>query len=248
VVVAVDGAYPPTVDVARGLGAEVVEIATNAGSYQARNAALDFLMQGDAPDVVIFTDADCVATPGWVQGHVSALEHADLSGGAVRFTFRHGRPSPAEWVDATRHLKQDVYVAKSGFAATCNLAVRGSVAQGSRFNGHLRTGGDAEFCKRLTTSGARLVYTPDAVVEHPARHLPELLVKIRRLSEGLERQLREGLDYTPPSARPSLTMWRRARAAGHGVGPVWGIAACLLDWSINVRITWTARRNGRGHA
>jgi len=245
VIVAVDGCHPPTIEVARSGGAEVVEITTNGGSYQARNAALDYLNATSTPDVVIFTDADCVATPEWMPGHLHALEHADLSGGAVRFTFRRDQPSPAEWLDAMRHLKQEVYVAKSGFAATCNLAVRGALAQASRFNGQLRTGGDAEFCKRLTASGASLVYTPEAVIEHPARNLHELWTKVHRLAEGLERQLREGLEYTPPSLRPSLSPWRRARAAGHDTGLIWGLVTCLLDWLINVRIAWAVNRSGR---
>ncbi len=236
VVVAVDGGHPATVETARAGGAEVVVLATNVGSYGARNAALDVVMP-DRPDVVLFTDADCVVTPSWIPEHLTALAGAELSGGGVAFTFRGARPTPAEWVDSCRHLNQDVYVARDGYAATCNLAVRGSVLAEARFDASLRTGGDAEFCRRVVAqSGARLVYTPAALIEHPARDLRELRVKVDRLVSGIPRQADRWKDRPVPSRRLTRGIWRRAQRAGHDVGPVWGVLACVLDWSFNVRV------------
>ena len=63
VVVAVDGAAAATVCAAREAGATVVPLAVNRGSYAARNAAVAALER--PVDVVLFTDADCVAGPGW---------------------------------------------------------------------------------------------------------------------------------------------------------------------------------------
>jgi glycosyltransferase involved in cell wall biosynthesis len=236
VVVAVDGGHRATVQVAEAGGAEVVVLDRNAGSYAARNAALDVIMV-DAPDVVLFTDADCVVTAAWVTEHLRALAHADLSGGGVAFTFRGPRPSPAEWVDACRHLNQDVYVARDGYAATCNLAVRGELLKAHRFDASLRTGGDVEFCRRVVArTGARLLYTPDALITHPARGLRELRVKVDRLVRGIPGQAHRWQDRPVPSRRLTRGIWRRAQGAGYDVGLPWGVTACLLDWSFNVRI------------
>lgn len=236
VVVAVDGGHPSTVAVAQAHGAQTVVLPQNGGSYTARNAALDRVLEGPVPDVVLFTDADCVVTPAWLAEHVRALASADLSGGGVRFTFRGTTPSPAEWVDAARHLKQQAYVERDGYAATCNLAVRGDVVAGHRFDGRLRTGGDAEFCRRVVAAGCTLAYTPDALVEHPARDLASLWTKVSRLASGVPGQADRWRDRPLPPRRLTRGVWRRAQAAGHDVGPVWGVTACLLDWALSMRV------------
>jgi glycosyltransferase involved in cell wall biosynthesis len=231
VVVAVDGADPRTVEVAAAHGATVVPVAVRGGSYAARNAALAALP--DDVEAVLFTDADCVVPSHWVTAHLEALSGADLSGGAVRFTFAKERPSPAEWVDACRHLKQQVYVERDGFAATCNLAVRAEVVRRHRFDAGLRTGGDAEFCRRV---GGSLVYTEQAWVEHPARDLRELRRKVSRLASGVPGQAERWRGRPLPSRRLTRGIWRRAQAAGHDVGPVWGVTACVLDWALNLQM------------
>ena len=241
VVVAVDGAHEPTVDTARRHGVTVVPLTVNGGSYTARNAALDALP--DDVEAVLFTDADCVVTPPWVRAHLDALRTADLSGGGVRFTFRGRRPTPAEWVDSVRHLKQEAYVANDGYAATCNLAVRRGVLDRHRFDGRLRTGGDVEFCRRVVAAGGTLVYTPDALVEHPARDLRELLVKVGRIAGGVPGQAERWRHRQPPSTRLTLGVWRRAKRAGHDVRLVpWGVSASLLDWAMTLRIARAVHR------
>ena len=241
VVVAVDGAHPATAAIAERHGATVVRLPVNGGSYAARNAAIDALPSGLA--AVLFTDADCVVTPAWVREHLRALEAADLSGGGVRFTFRRDRPSAAEWVDACRHLKQEAYVTADGYAATCNLAVRPGVLERHRFDARLRTGGDAEFCRRVVAAGSTLVYAPDALVEHPARDLRELVVKVRRICGGVRGQAERWRHRTPPSTRLTLGVWRRARRAGHAVPLVtWGARAALLDWLCTLAVRGAVHR------
>lgn len=244
VVVAVDGGDPVTVAAAQAGGAEVVVLPVNGGSYAARNAALEHLLADGVPDVVLFTDADCVVTPGWVEHHVAALAGAELSAGGVRFTYRRRRPSPAEWVDSVRHLQQEHYVTRDGFGATCNLAVRGDLLVTQRFDSTLRTGGDAEFCRRVVASGARLVYTPQAGIEHPARDLRELWIKVDRLVTGVPRQAQRWASRPLPPRRLTRGVWRRAQRAGHPVGPVWGVAACVLDWALSMRVRRAVLRLG----
>lgn len=244
VIVCVDGGDPATVAAARAGGADVVVLPDNQGSYAARNAAVEHALRDGTPDVVLFTDADCVVTPRWVAAHLDALADADLSAGGVRFTYRNARPSPAEWVDSIRHLQQEHYATRDGYGATCNLAVRGEVVRQHRFDSSLRTGGDAEFCRRVVAAGARLTYTPDAAIEHPARDLRELWTKVDRLVKGIPRQIERWRGRPLPPRRLTRGVWRRAQRAGYDVGLVWGVTACLLDWALSMRVRRAVLRLG----
>lgn len=134
---------------------------------------------------VAFTDSDCIPTPGWLSGHERALQNSDMSGGAVDVTLRR-RPTPAEYVDRARHLRQESYVLEEGYAATANLAVRREVLQALQFNGALRSGGDNDFGHRARALGFTLVYAPDAVVAHPARQTAaQVQTKVDRIVTGI---------------------------------------------------------------
>ena len=241
VVVAVDGGDPVVRELAQAAGARTVVLSPNQGSYAARNAAIDAI---DGPvDAVLFTDADCAVSPQWVRAHLAALEGADLSGGGVRWAFSD-RPSPAEWVDSIRHLHQRAYVERDHYAATCNLAVRSVVLDEMRFDASLRTGGDAEFGRRATAAGFRLVYADDAHIRHlPRRTRRALMTKVHRIANGVPQQRARWVERgVAPSARLTRGPWRRAQAAGLDVGPVWGVRACLLDWHANLLIRKAVRR------
>jgi len=229
VVVAVDGADPATVEAARQAGARVVPLDVNRGSYAARNAAVGAVER--PVDVLVFTDAECRVAPGWVTAHVAALRHADTCGGAVRFTFQ-GVPTPAEFVDSVRHLQQEGYVKRDGFAVTCNLGVRADVFDALRFDESMRTGGDADFGRRARDAGYSLSYSEDAWVEHDARRTDrEVMLKVKRIAAGVDGQrLRWQARARPVTGRPNRGMWKRARAAGHDVSWAWGVHASLLNW------------------
>lgn len=241
VVVAVDGGNPVVLQTAESFGAKTVVLQPNQGSYAARNAAIEAI--DGAVDTVLFTDADCTVSRVWVKAHLAALDSADLSGGGVRWAFSD-RPSPAEWVDSIRHLHQRAYVERDHYAATCNLAVRRSVLDAMRFDATLRTGGDAEFGRRATAAGYRLVYTHDAEIRHlPRRTRRDLMTKVQRIARGVPQQRARWVERgVAPSARLTRGPWRRARAAGLDVGPVWGMRACLLDWHANLLIRRAVRR------
>jgi glycosyltransferase involved in cell wall biosynthesis len=228
VVVAVDGPHPATEAVAHAAGARVVVLPTSQGSYAARNAALDVVP--DDVTAVLFTDAGCLPQPGWVEGHLRALTRADLSGGAVRVT--HGpHPTPAEWVDRCRNLRQQAYVLEGGYAATCNLAVRRELLRRIRFDASLRSGGDREFCVRATATGASLVYTADAIVDHPARSTSAaVLTKARRVGRGIATLPAASRPTPRAMPRPHRGLIRQARAAGLRTNPLWGARVAWLDY------------------
>ena len=241
VIVAVDGGDAAVMQAARDAGARVVDVVPNQGSYAARNAAAA-LARSDAT-VLLFTDTDCIVSPTWIDRHLAALATADMSGGGVRFTFAGERPRPAEWVDSIRHLKQEVYVTRDHYAATCNLAVRRDVFDALRFDESLRTGGDAEFGVRATAAGKTLVYTEDAWVDHPARRTRQaLLTKVRRIANGVARQRSRWVGRAYPPAKLRLGPYRSALKAGYRVGPVWGLETCLLEFRCQRMIVRAVRR------
>ena len=197
VIVAVDGPDAALEAAARAAGATVVVLPTNRGSYGARNAAVEAL--DDGIEAVLFTDTDCAPRPGWAAAHAAALAAgADLSAGAI-VLVQPQPPTSASYLDAAWHLDQRRHVDTDGFGATANLAVRREVLERHRFDASLRSGGDREFCRRVVAAGGRIVYTPDAVVDHPARATAAALrTKVARIADGVT------IAPDPPP-RPSLS-------------------------------------------
>jgi colanic acid/amylovoran biosynthesis glycosyltransferase len=242
VVVAVDGGDEETAAVARRHGARVVSLLPAAGSYAARNRAIDELP--DDVDVVVFTDADCIPAPGWLSGHVAALESADMSGGAVHVTMS-SRPHPAEFVDRIRHLQQHSYVTRQSYAATANLAVRRDVLRRLRFDGTLQTGGDVDFGQRAVAHGFHLVYSASASVDHPARETPAALWrKIDRICTGMSARTAYWAGRPVPPARFRREVARRAVRERVSRNPLWLARAVVLEWRCQRRIVRSAVRAG----
>lgn len=232
IVVAVDGPDPALEHVARTAGATVVVLEQNRGSYAARNAALDAV--GAEAEVVLFTDADCVVDPAWITAHLRTLASVDASGGAVVFTMG-SPPTPAEWVDAHRHLRQEHFVTRLGFSATCNLAVRRRVVDELRFDDSLRSGGDFDFGSRLRGAGFSLSYTPDAVVRHAARvSSAAVLTKVRRLARGARLNQARGHRATARRDATRTSSLVAAHAAGLQLGLLWRMRVRALDAACSV--------------
>ena len=239
-IVGIDGADPACVEVTEQAGAIAVALRDRRGSYAARNAALEAL-PADA-EVVVFTDADCIPTTGWLRGHVEALATTDLSGGAITVTLRPN-PAPAEFVDRLRHLHQELYVSRDGYAATANLAVRRAVLDAQRFDASLQTGGDVEFCQRATAAGFELRYSPAAAVEHPARQTTrELFKKVKRIVGGVRTRPERWNGREIARPRPRRALVRMARAEGVSGGLLWEAQTVILEYTAAMWLYLTVRR------
>jgi lipopolysaccharide/colanic/teichoic acid biosynthesis glycosyltransferase len=171
VIVVDDGSTDGTTEVARAAGVRVI-VQSNAGPAVARNTGAT----AARGDLLLFTDADCAAVPGWIRSLTAPFADPRVAGakgayltrqvGLVpRFTQleyedRYDRMAGAETIDFvdtySAAYRRDVFLANRGFDAIFPTA---SVE-------------DQELSFRLAEKGYRLVFVPQAQVYH--RHNPTL--------------------------------------------------------------------------
>lgn len=152
------------------------------GSYAARNAAIE-IAKGE---ILAFTDDDCIPSPDWIFEGVESLkgDSVDFSGGGIKFIF-----SPniklVELLDSGQFLNQPDYLSR-GFSVTANLFVKRKVFENiGVFDDFQLSGGDAEFCRRATSKGFKIVYAEKAIIYHPTRkNLKSLCKKAWRIGFG----------------------------------------------------------------
>lgn len=138
-----------------------------SGVYAARNRGLEHA-EGD---VILFTDADCVVRPRWVQSAVDCLGRgADIAQG-LSGTSRQSVMDRMIQARYAAHLRRR----KPGEPTECdtrNLAVRREVFSTVRFNEQYRRVGDTEFGLIAESRGFTVAYAPDMMVDHT--HEPDL--------------------------------------------------------------------------
>src|SRR2546423_4471434 len=155
-----------TADVAAAHGARVAREpianrsrARNAGAAAARTR------------LYAFTDADCVAHPGWLEALLRCAPSAPLVAGEVKLRISDD-PNSIERFEALWRFGQRAWVEQQGWAATANLLVQAEAfdAVGGFDPTWRHIGEDADFCFRTRDAGYSLGYCPDAVVEHQGEH------------------------------------------------------------------------------
>ena len=130
--------------------------ARNAGAAHARNEWL------------LFTDADCLPSESLLDDYfadpitedVGAIAGAVLPAGRMNVIGRYKA--------FRRHLDQEKSTrARAPWAVTANLLVRRSAwADLGGFSDGIRSGGDLDFCLRLSAVGWQLSYQPKAFIRH----------------------------------------------------------------------------------
>ncbi len=203
---------------------------TRPGSYAARNTGVS-VAQGE---IIAFTDADCIPAPDWIErgvAHLTALESncAVVAGHVEIFPRLAAQPNAIEQYEVLVALAQKEFVRKYSFGATANLfTFREVFARAGTFLAEVKSGGDLEWGRRVTSYGYKLEYSENTRVFHPARaSFAELYTKIVRITGGhhdlkrlkgpayLEFKRSWLLDLVPPlramahiTREPSLVRWR----------------------------------------
>ena len=156
------------------------------GSYAARNTGI---AASDA-DVLAFTDSDCLPHPDWLETAVAQLATSPangiVGGRVVVFPKNPLRWTAAELYECVFAFPQRQRIEEEHWSVTANLFVRRSVMEAvGPFDPDLKSGGDAEWCRRAHAAGHLIRYAEDARVDHPARaSVGELLLKARRVAGG----------------------------------------------------------------
>ena len=202
---------PPAALVAGFAGMRLVAEAT-PGPGPARNRGIAL---ATAP-VVAFLDSDCIADEGWLAAMLAGFA-ADptcpIQGGAVEiFAADPAHPNLAEAFDLVYGIRQEWTIARHGFAATANLAVRRPVFEAvGGFEG-LHISEDMEWGMRAKSKGFLTRFNPAAVMRHPAR---DSMADLRR---QWDRHISHHWSMQPKSAKGRM-VWT-ARAAAMALSPV----------------------------
>jgi glycosyltransferase involved in cell wall biosynthesis len=149
-----DGSADATAAVAQEHGARVLSIA-HAGRAAALNAGLAAITD----DVVLFTDADCLAPVGWIEDSLAALAGRDGVGGNL-WPTRFTAVELAKVLRYVEEFENDIELA-GDYRGVClngnNMAVRKAALDAvGAFDPLFAHGADADLTRRLLAAGFRL--------------------------------------------------------------------------------------------
>ena len=165
VIVVDDGSTDGSADVAHSVGVRVVS-QPNAGPAAARNHGAR-MAHGD---IVLFTDADCIPAPDWVERMAAAFATPDVAGAKGTYHTPQ-RELVARFVQAEYEDKYDRMQNSHSidFVDTYSAGYRRDVfLEAGGFDTTFPTASveDQEFSFRLSEAGHRLVFVPHACVGH----------------------------------------------------------------------------------
>lgn len=165
IIVVDDGSHDDTEKIAQNLGVHVIS-QENAGPAAARNRGVE----SARGDLVFFTDADCVPTPGWLQQMSKPFENTVVIGVKGAYLCKEKSLIP-RFVQQEFEQKYQLLVKLNSidFIDTYSAAYRKNI--------FLENGGfdprfpvpsveDQEFSFRLARKGYHLVFRPAARVYH----------------------------------------------------------------------------------
>lgn len=215
------------------------------GSYAARNVGI----QHAKGEILAFTDADCLPSPSWLDSASKWFEQGNnantiVAGGVSLFLTDPEKPSVFALYDYALGIPQERYV-RRGYGVTANLFVpRHLFNRVGLFDSKRLSGGDAEFCRRATSSGnARIVYLPSAQIRHPSRSSwHELSGKARRVKGGqlLSGSVSKRVQFGIRTLLPPLNAWTRAFKSNR-LSFTQKLLVCLVQlrlWGVEIAELW----------
>lgn len=195
-------------------------------------------------EILAFVDADCQVAPDWLAaiGRLFQDRSVEIAGGEVLILHEDpSHPTPYEAYESEFGFRQEFYVKRDHYSATCNLIMRrGNMAKVGPFGG-IAIAEDRDWGHRARALGLSITWAPTVVVYHPARAtFAELARKWDRLTghafemqaQGFAGKLRWALKglamgFSAPAALPRLLRSRRIKG---------GLAARIRAFAVLVRI------------
>jgi len=206
-----NGSYPPPPEKQWPDWVRLLDCQT-PGSYAARNHAIK---EARAP-LIAFTDADCRPEQKWLATLLACFEENSdncvIAGGITVTPKDWNNIGHFELYDLALGLPQAHYVNR-GFGVTANLTAPLKLL--NRLNGfdaQRLSGGDADFCRRATQAGAKLIYSEASSIVHPARETwSQLSAKTRRIKGGQIRSgtIRKRIEWSIRTFIPPVFAWRK---------------------------------------
>ena len=248
------GSTDGSVEAARRLGAEVVELGTDRPftAARARNAGVAALNGGAVPDLVQFVDGDCDVDPDWIaKAHDFLVAHPQA---AVVCGRRRERHPEASVYNRMCDVEWDTPVGRArscGGDAMMRMAALGQVGG---FDPQLIAGEEPELCVRLRSAGWEVWRIDAEMTLHDAA--------MTRFAQFWRRARRGGHAYAEGAAMHGRPPERHG-IAGQRRAVIWGLvlpltillAALLLGaWGLAlaliypVQVARLAFRAGGGRA
>jgi len=177
----------------------------HCGPAAARNAGVRYALG----QVVAFTDDDCTAQPDWIECLMHSMESCDVAGGRVRNAV------PANLLAVTAQaivdgLSEELNgeMRNGGMLTANNLAYRKSIFEAAGgFDERYTVGGEErDLNYRLWLGRARLVFNPQAIVNHHSDPSPACFLR-QQFMYG--RGALRFYHLSPPPARLSRHFYRR---------------------------------------
>lgn len=164
VLVVDDGSTDDTADLAARPGVEVIR-----APHVGRAAALNRGIAAADGEVVLFTDADCVVPPSWLEDTLAELGDDDGIGGNL-VPSRHTAVELAKVLRYVEEFERGVTLARR-YTGVClngnNMAVRKTALDAvGGFDETFVHGADADLTRRLLAGGFRLRRTTATCVTH----------------------------------------------------------------------------------
>lgn len=164
-----NGSTDATVDIARGYNITVLSEPTIKSSYAARNKGI----LAATGDLIAFTDADCIVTPGWLKNLVSYWDDQNIGCFAGEIEAYQPTSLVEKFSDRAGILRQGgtLSCAYLPYTQTANSAYRREVFERvGLFLSEMTSGGDADIAWRMQKQlGLQVKFIPEALVYHKHR-------------------------------------------------------------------------------
>ena len=172
-----------------------------------------------AAPVLAFIDADCRASPQWLQAAVDAVEpdlESAVVGGDIRIDYADPeRLTAVEAFETVFGFRQKMYIEQQGFSVTANLATSPQVWRAIGPFGGIDIAEDREWGRRGKALGYPTRFDAQMLVYHPARD--DFAALVRKWQRLIQHDYNEHI-----AARRPLWRWYAKAVALIASVPVHG--------------------------